>query len=183
MALRRAGQLGLPLAWFVAVGRGVYHAQYPVCVVADDRSGCRWRWRWLSTRHSGGSPRGGRTGPAALRRAAQPAAATPAGVPGADAVGLRHDLRDVPAAACRAARRGTHPRRHPPAGTAVVPNGLALCSIHHRAFDRNVLGIRPDLVIDVRRDVLEEIDGPMLRHGLQEMRGVRIRVPRAVAAS
>ena len=37
-------------------------------------------------------------------------------------------------------------------------------------------------MIDVRRDVLEEIDGPMLRHGLQEMRGVRIRVPRAVAA-
>ncbi len=64
----------------------------------------------------------------------------------------------------------------------MVPNGLALCSIHHRAFDRNVLGIRPDLVIDVRREVLEEIDGPMLRHGLQEMRGVRIRVPRAVAA-
>ncbi|HYZ08132.1 MAG TPA: hypothetical protein VE709_05970, partial [Pseudonocardiaceae bacterium] len=26
------------------------------------------------------------------------------------------------------------------------------------------------------------IDGPMLRHGLQEMRGLRIQVPRAIAA-
>ena len=64
----------------------------------------------------------------------------------------------------------------------MVPNGLALCSIHHRAYDRNVFGIRPDLVIEVRRYILEEIDGPMLRHGLQEMRGLRIQVPRAIAA-
>jgi putative restriction endonuclease len=31
----------------------------------------------------------------------------------------------------------------------------------------------------VRRDVLDEIDGPMLRHGLQEMAGVRILLPQA----
>ncbi len=37
-------------------------------------------------------------------------------------------------------------------------------------------------MIDVRRDILDEIDGPMLRYGLQEMRGQRIQVPRAVAA-
>ena len=36
VALRRAGRLGLPLVWFVAVARGVYHAQYPVYVVADE---------------------------------------------------------------------------------------------------------------------------------------------------
>ena len=30
--------------------------------------------------------------------------------------------------------------------------------------------------MDLRLDVLEEIDGPMLRHGLQEFQGQRLRV-------
>lgn len=67
-----------------------------------------------------------------------------------------------------------HPKGHP-----VVPNGLALCTLHHAAFDRNVLGIRPDLVVEVRADILKEIDGPMLKHGLQGFQGTRIQVPRA----
>ncbi|MQA87655.1 MAG: HNH endonuclease [Streptosporangiales bacterium] len=64
-----------------------------------------------------------------------------------------------------------------PRGAPVVPNGLALCKIHHAAFDRHILGIRPDFVIQVRRDILRETDGPMLRHGLQEMVGVRVLLP------
>lgn len=71
----------------------------------------------------------------------------------------------------------THPR-----GTPVVPNGLALCKIHHAAYDRNILGVRPDLQVDVQPRVLAEIDGPMLRYGLQEMGGVRLLVPRRVDA-
>jgi putative restriction endonuclease len=54
-----------------------------------------------------------------------------------------------------------------PKGEPIVPNGLALCKLHHAAFDRHFLGIRPDLVIEVRRDIMVEADGPMLRHGLQ----------------
>ena len=67
-------------------------------------------------------------------------------------------------------------------GAAVVTNGLALCKIHHAAYDRNILGVRPDLVIDVRGDILDEVDGPMLRHGIQEMAGVRLTVPRQRSA-
>lgn len=44
------------------------------------------------------------------------------------------------------------------------------------AFDANILGIRPDLVVQIRRDLLGEIDGPMLRHGLQDRHGERLRV-------
>jgi putative restriction endonuclease len=66
----------------------------------------------------------------------------------------------------------THPKGEP-----VVPNGLALCKLHHAAFDRNFLGIRPDLVVMVRPDLLKEPDGPMLRHGLQEFHEARIQVP------
>jgi putative restriction endonuclease len=64
-----------------------------------------------------------------------------------------------------------------PRGLPVVPNGLTLCKLHHAAFDSNIIGIRPDLVIEVRRDILTEIDGPMLQHGLQGTHGTRIWVP------
>ena len=64
-----------------------------------------------------------------------------------------------------------------PQGEPIVPNGLALCKLHHAAFDTNIIGIRPDLILEVRKDVLAEIDGPMLQHGLQGMHGQTILVP------
>ncbi|MDQ3573393.1 MAG: HNH endonuclease [Actinomycetota bacterium] len=63
----------------------------------------------------------------------------------------------------------SHPRGEP-----LVTNGLALCKLHHAAFDRHIVGIRPDLVVEVRHDILEEIDGPMLRHGLQDLQGNKL---------
>jgi putative restriction endonuclease len=68
-----------------------------------------------------------------------------------------------------------------PKGDPVVPNGISLCNLHHTAFDRYVLGIRPDFVVEVRRDVLEEEDGPMLRHGLQAMNNQKIILPRSAS--
>ncbi|MBA2564988.1 MAG: HNH endonuclease [Gemmatimonadetes bacterium] len=65
-----------------------------------------------------------------------------------------------------------------PRGEPVLPNGIALCNLHHAAFDRHVLGIRPDLTVDLRLDILHESDGPMLRHGLQGFQGARVSVPR-----
>ena len=65
-----------------------------------------------------------------------------------------------------------------PHGLPVVPNGLAMCKIHHAAFDSNILGVRPDLTVHIRSDVLEEIDGPMLRHGLQGMHNASLTAPR-----
>ncbi|KMP11830.1 hypothetical protein UZ36_03155 [Candidatus Nitromaritima sp. SCGC AAA799-C22] len=66
-----------------------------------------------------------------------------------------------------------------PLGEPVVPNGLALCKLHHAAFDRNILGINPDFKIEIRRDILEEKDGPMLIHGLQGFQGAKIVIPRS----
>ncbi|MFN7973016.1 MAG: HNH endonuclease [Acidobacteriota bacterium] len=67
-----------------------------------------------------------------------------------------------------------------PRGEPIVPNGLALCKLHHAAFDRMVLGVRPDLVIELRRDILAEGDGPMLKHGLQHFHEKAIYPPRRV---
>jgi len=65
-----------------------------------------------------------------------------------------------------------------PEGIAAVVNGLALCAIHHLAFDRNLLGIDPDGVVHIAARLLREIDGPMLRTGLQGFHGARITLPR-----
>jgi putative restriction endonuclease len=40
--------------------------------------------------------------------------------------------------------------------------------MHHAAFDRKILGITPDYEVRVNEQVLHEVDGPMLRHGIQE---------------
>lgn len=62
-------------------------------------------------------------------------------------------------------------------GTPIVQNGLSLCKIHHAAYDNDILGIGPDYSVHISRKVLEEHDGPMLRHGLQELDGGRIILP------
>ena len=62
-------------------------------------------------------------------------------------------------------------------GEPRVSNGLSLCKIHHTAFDRHFLGINPDGVIYIRRDLLAETDGPMLQHGLKDMHGLNLTVP------
>jgi putative restriction endonuclease len=48
------------------------------------------------------------------------------------------------------------------AGAAAVTNGLSLCSIHHRAFDQNLVAVSPDYRVRVSRLLLDEEDGPML---------------------
>lgn len=62
-------------------------------------------------------------------------------------------------------------------GEPVVTNGLSLCKIHHAAYDRKFLGISPDYKVHINRELLEEVDGPMLKHGLQEMQGRALHVP------
>jgi putative restriction endonuclease len=64
-----------------------------------------------------------------------------------------------------------------PRGDPVVPNGLALCKIHHAAFDGDLLGVRPDYVVEIAERVRDAEDGPMLRHGLQAMHERQLLVP------
>jgi putative restriction endonuclease len=66
-------------------------------------------------------------------------------------------------------------------GDPVVSNGLSLCKLHHAAFDRHFLTVRPDYRIEVRASVLLEEDGPMLLHGLKEMHEHQILLPSQVA--
>ena len=67
-----------------------------------------------------------------------------------------------------------------PGGDPVVKNGISLCKLHHAAFDKLFLGIRSDYFVVIRHDVLNETDGPMLRHGLQGLHNSKLMLPRKV---
>ena len=60
---------------------------------------------------------------------------------------------------------------------AAVVNGIALCAIHHLAYDRNLLGIDPTGVVHIGQRLLHEVDGPMLKTGLQGFHGGKILQP------
>ncbi len=62
-------------------------------------------------------------------------------------------------------------------GEPVVSNGMSLCRLHHAAFDRYMLGVQPNYIIQVRSDILKEIDGPTLRHSIQGLHGQQIVLP------
>lgn len=62
-------------------------------------------------------------------------------------------------------------------GAPTVDNGLSLCKIHHAAYDANMLGVTPDYEVRIALDLLAEIDGPMLKHGLQAMHGRHLTLP------
>lgn len=68
-----------------------------------------------------------------------------------------------------------------PRGLPTVNNGLAMCKIHHAAFDQRMLGVTPDYKVRISRAVLAEVDGPMLKHGIQEMEGREVLLPSSLA--
>ena len=68
-----------------------------------------------------------------------------------------------------------------PDGEPVVTNGISLCRLHHAAFDRFFLGVRPDHIIEVRPDILQESDGPTLQHAIQGLHGQPIILPRRIS--
>ena len=162
----------MPLVYFIGVRRGTYFPVYPIFIVGEDSNRSEVSRSDSSTR----------------------------------ALEKRYVLRETRArlhqpifreqvmnaygsscAVCRLAHTELLDAAHiiddsKPHGDPVVPNGIALCKIHHAAFDQNMMGIREDFRVVISPRLLHEVDGPMLKHGLQEMHGSRINLPRRVAA-
>jgi putative restriction endonuclease len=177
-----------PLIYFLGVEEGRYLATWPVLVVGDDPSQLEFRIQ----AEPDAAVLGGASATAALV-GASPLADDPRRSYATRLVYQRLHQRRFrervldayrsQCSMCRLRRRAfldaAHIKPDILGGEPVVPNGLALCKIHHTAFDIGVLGVRPDtLRIKVRADVLEEIDGPMLRHGLQGLDQQPIWTPR-----
>jgi putative restriction endonuclease len=54
---------------------------------------------------------------------------------------------------------------------------MAMCAIHHRAFDAHVLTVLPNYRIEIHPKVLVEYDGPTPQHALQDLHGEPIQLP------
>lgn len=178
VGLRRAMVDHVPLVYFHGHRPGLYHAEWPVYVVGDDPG--RLTFTILAEDLSAGDTELGVSD--APTRAYLAVLMTRRLHQSLFRVRVL-DAYDETCAVCRLRHRelldATHilPDKHP-LGEPVVPNGLALCKLHHAAFDADILGVRPDLRVEVRDDVLRESDGPMLRHGLQGFNGQLIGIPR-----
>jgi putative restriction endonuclease len=64
-----------------------------------------------------------------------------------------------------------------PEGYPNINNGISLCKLHHSAYDSFILGVTPDYIIQVREDILEEEDGPVLQHGLKGLHKTKLTLP------
>lgn len=64
-----------------------------------------------------------------------------------------------------------------PESTSKIENGISLCKLHHSAYDSFILGVTPDYIIQVREDILEEEDGPVLQHGLKGLHQTKLILP------
>ena len=182
VAVRRAGELGRPLIYLYGETKGTYDPIFPAYVVADDPTSLNFTIQ-ADVPFSVLEPSDAAPGLLAARREYQTVA-----------VKKRlhqHRFREMVLGAyrrrCAMCHLG-HVRLldaahiipdHDDRGLPEIPNGLALCKIHHSAYDANILGISPDLLIHVREDILREVDGPMLEHGLKGMAGRTIVVPRS----
>ncbi len=183
VGLRTAMAERVPLIYFHGIAKGQYLAQWPVFIVGDDPGSLTF----TVAVDDPGSLDGDLSDPTDHARRAY---VTRLARQRLHQLAFRHRVLRAYRESCTMCRL-----RHPelldaahilpdahPEGEPVTSNGLALCKIHHAAFDRNIVGIRPDLVLQVRHDILAEIDGPMLRFGLQELHGQRLVVlPRQAA--
>lgn len=180
-ALRAAMTSRLPLAYFVGVRRGVYRPVYPVYIAGDDPARHEFVLSFskgevgldLTTLTAPEKVYAARTTKQRLHQPVFRERVLHAYSSRCAVCRLKHvELLDA-AHIIGDAEEG---------GDPVLPNGMALCKIHHAAFDRHFLGVTPTLVVRINRKLLDEVDGPMLKHGLQEMHGTTISVPRSPAA-
>jgi putative restriction endonuclease len=164
-ALRAAHTAGVPLVYFVATRPGWYRPLYPSYVVADDPVGGRVLV----------AP-GKMTGPLDERDPAPPEDVDERRYAVREARVRLHQARfrgyvllaySNTCTVCRLKEGRLLEAAHivgdlEERGEPLISNGLSLCSIHHRAFDQNLVGVAPDYRVHVSRRLLEDDDGPML---------------------
>jgi putative restriction endonuclease len=185
VGLRRAMAERVPLVYFHGVRPGVYVAAYPVFVVRDDPAGLTFTMQVddISAAFVG-APHDHLI--ADDRAAARRAYVTRTIRQRVHQVAFRERViraYQERCALCSLRHQELLDAAHiipdrDPEGEPLVSNGVALCKLHHAAFDRFFFAIRPDYVIEVRRSILDEHDGPMLLVGLQQIHEKRIFVPR-----
>jgi putative restriction endonuclease len=180
-ALRRAMEAAKPLIWFIGMAPGLFDPVFPVWLAGEEPDRHQFVLALDDVTRIGWRPA------LALESPFEPTRRYAEVIVRArlhqrvfrDRVLLAYGAQ---CALCRL--------RHPPlldaahikedseGGEPIVPNGVAMCAIHHRAFDANVLGLRPDYKVEIQSEVLREHDGPTLQHALQGLHGQIMLLPR-----
>jgi putative restriction endonuclease len=185
VGLRRVFELKRPLVYLHGIEPGKYLATYPVYIIGDDPSGLTFKVAvddvLPSVEYSESS---------VYRQVAEISDARHAYLTATVKVRLfqrafREKVLDAyrsQCAFCRLKHRELLDAAHIipdnlPESRPTIDNGISLCKLHHAAYDSFILGVTPDYVIQVRKDVLEEEDGPILQHGLKGLHNTKLILP------
>jgi putative restriction endonuclease len=184
VALRIAMQERKPLVWFIGIAPGLYEPVFPVWLVHEEPGEHQFVIALDEAMESAWQEEVQLSGPDDVRRRQY-------------ALGVVRRRLHQPVfrrqvltaygqqcALCRLRHSelldAAHIKEDADGGEPVVTNGIAMCAIHHRAFDALVVGITPKYVVEVRRDVLGERDGPTLLHAFQGINGSTLILPTRV---
>lgn len=183
VGLRMAMRVGCPLIYFHGVIPGQYLAIWPVYIVGDDPAR-------LSFTVAVDDMAAAASAMPAENLVAESSSARRAYVTGVVRLRLHQrvfrervlDAYRTQCALCRLRHKELLDAAHilpdsTPEGEPVVSNGVSLCKLHHAAFDSFILGVSPDYIVQIRHDILEEEDGPILLHGLQALHGTKLLLP------
>jgi putative restriction endonuclease len=187
LGLREAMRLQTPLVYFYGVAKGRYLALWPVFIVGDNPDELAFRVAVDDAQTAESAAQASASPTFQMRESTGRRAYITSVVrtrlhQRVFRERVLHAYRDR-CTLCRLGHRDLLDAAHiipdsSPTGEPLVTNGLALCKIHHAAFDHMIIGIRPDYVVEVHPRVLAESDGPMLRHGLQGLHNSPLALPR-----
>ena len=176
--LRRAHELELPIILIRKIARGIFVPIFPVYVIADDTSAREFVFaideglRFLSNPLNPTADERRYAKQLVRRRLHQPEFRARV----VRAYNARCSVCSLQIGELLDAAHIVPDTDH--LGQPIVQNGLSLCKIHHAAFECDLLAITSELEVRLSAALLDLPDGPMLRHGLQEMNGRRLILPR-----
>ena len=182
-ALRLACERHLPLMWFHGVAKSTYLPIFPVYLVAEEFDKQQFvvaldeeqRMRWGESDVIDLSLHRQYAEVVAKRRLHQP-------VFRARVIAAYESRCGICALRYPELLDAAHIKADSDDGESVVTNGISMCKIHHAAYDNDLLGISPDYQVKIRPDVLDDSDGPTLRHAIQDLHDTPLHVPRQQAA-
>jgi putative restriction endonuclease len=178
-ALRAAYELQVPLVYFRSSAPGIYSAMYPIYIDEDDPHARRVHVAVGAMQLGEPVPLVGIEREYAFRE-------TRVRLHQARFRGVVLPAYASQCTICRLKERRLLDAAHIRADAAVdatagVTNGLSLCTIHHRAYDQDLVGVDADYNVHVARRLLDDDDGPMLDL-LKTFHGGRIVPPHREAA-
>jgi putative restriction endonuclease len=182
-ALRQAYALGVPLAYFVSTRPGWYRVEYPCYITADDPVS---RFATVTPGRMTGTLEDPEPAPieVVLERRYAVRETRVRLHQGRFRALVLQAYRDR-CTICQLRELRLLDAAHivqdvDPKGIAEIPNGLSLCSIHHRAYDQDLVGVSPDYEVHVATRLLQDEDGPML-DVLKLAKGRTIELPKRKA--